>query len=117
MVEISSPESLEVSEVLENAAESQPEWQPAVGIKQVFFSPMAWLNVAWPGLGNIVIGDMRGWLYGLATWIFVFLSLFTFGIPLILFWGFCCYRGYEYAKSNRRKDWAVDATRCEDTEL
>ena len=56
------------------------------------------LNVLWSGIGNIAVGDIEGYGYALANIVIVFLSVFTFGIPLVLFCVFCSMKGYEYLK-------------------
>jgi hypothetical protein len=37
-------------------------------------------NFFWPGLGNVLIGDGRGWGYGFLTWLFVVITGVTGGI-------------------------------------
>lgn len=57
------------------------------------------LNVLWNGLGNIVVGDKRGWGYGFLNWVFVILSIFTLWIPCLLFYAYCGFQGYEYLRA------------------
>jgi hypothetical protein len=54
------------------------------------------LNVFWCGLGNVAIGDSRGWKYGLANWLFFVASFFTFGIPCFCFFVYCSYEGQQF---------------------
>jgi hypothetical protein len=54
------------------------------------------LNVLWNGLGNLAVGDKRGWGYGFLNWVFFIASIFTAGIPCILFFAYCGYQGYQY---------------------
>jgi hypothetical protein len=54
------------------------------------------LNFFWNGLGNIAIGDSRGWGYGFLNWIFLVLSFFTFWVPCLLFFAYCGYTGYQF---------------------
>lgn len=53
-------------------------------------------NFLWSGLGNLVIGDKRGWQLGFLNWLVFALSWFTFGLPSLLFFGFCCFQGYKF---------------------
>jgi hypothetical protein len=54
------------------------------------------LNVLWNGLGNLAIGDKRGWTYGFFNWIVFALSFVTVGIPSLLFFAYCGYAGYQF---------------------
>jgi len=54
------------------------------------------LNILWNGLGNLAIGDKRGWAFGFVNWIAVALSFIMVGIPLILFFAYCGYAGYQF---------------------
>ncbi|MBB5066168.1 hypothetical protein [Granulicella mallensis] len=54
------------------------------------------LNVLWNGLGNLCVGDDRGWGYGFLNWIFFALSFFSAAIPCILFFAYCGYMGYQF---------------------
>jgi len=54
------------------------------------------LNVLWNGLGNLAVGDKRGWGFGFANCLFFIVSIFTAGIPCILFFAYCGYQGYQY---------------------
>lgn len=56
-------------------------------------------NVLWNGLGNLLIGDRRGWKWGFQNWGLVFISIFTFGIPCILGCIHFSLQGYEFLKS------------------
>jgi hypothetical protein len=52
------------------------------------------LNILWNGLGNLAVGDKRGWRFGFVNWVFFVASVFTAGIPCILFFAYCGYQGY-----------------------
>lgn len=54
------------------------------------------LNFLWSGAGNVAIGDRRGWGFVFANIIILVISFFTAFIPSILFFGFCCWTGYQY---------------------
>jgi hypothetical protein len=56
------------------------------------------LNLLWNGLGNIAIGDTRGWGYGFLNLVLFALSIFTMGIPCIVWFAYCGWRGYEFLK-------------------
>lgn len=60
---------------------------------------LLFLNCLWSGLGNIAIGDKRGWAYGFFNWIVFIVSWFTAFLPSIAFFVFCSFRGYEYLRS------------------
>jgi hypothetical protein len=70
----------------------QPELQSAF-VKQMAI--LLALNFLWNGLGNLAIGDKRGWSWGFANWIVIGISIFTLWIPAILFFAYCGYSGYE----------------------
>lgn len=57
------------------------------------------LNVLWNGLGNIAIGDKRGWGFGFFNWVCFVASFFFFFIPCILFFAYCGFKGYQYLQS------------------
>jgi hypothetical protein len=54
------------------------------------------LNILWSGLGNIAIGDKRGWGFGFFNWVCFVASFFFFGVPCILFFAYCGFKGYQY---------------------
>jgi hypothetical protein len=54
------------------------------------------LNFLWSGLGNLAIGDKRGWSLGFFNWLIFALSIFTLWIPSLLFFAFCGYAGYQF---------------------
>jgi RNA polymerase subunit RPABC4/transcription elongation factor Spt4 len=56
------------------------------------------LNFLWNGLGNIAVGDRRGWGYGFLNWIFLVVGWFTLFIPTVLFYAYCGYQGHEYLR-------------------
>jgi hypothetical protein len=59
------------------------------------------LNALWSGVGNVLVGDKNGWRYVFFN-IFVFLiSLETFFIPTVLFFFYCCYKGYKQIEGTR----------------
>jgi hypothetical protein len=55
-------------------------------------------NFLWNGLGNIVVGDRRGWGYGFLNWVFIVVGWFTLFIPTVLFYAYCGYQGHEYLR-------------------
>ena len=57
------------------------------------------LNVLWNGLGNIAIGDKRGWGFGFFNWVCLVASFFFFAVPCILFFAYCGFKGYQYLQS------------------
>lgn len=59
------------------------------------------LNVLWNGLGNIVVGDKRGWKYGCLNWLFFIIAIWTGGVPLLLFGAFCGFQGYGYMRASK----------------
>lgn len=54
------------------------------------------LNVPWPGLGNLAVGDPRGWKFLLICIPICLLGFFTAWVPVILFFAYCCYEGYQF---------------------
>ncbi len=60
------------------------------------------LNILWSGLGNLAIGDKRGWGFGFFNWIVFAISIFTAFIPSILFCVYCTFQGYTYLKQEGR---------------
>lgn len=73
------------------------------------------LNFLWPGLGNAVVGDKRGWRYMVGTVFVCIIGFFTFWIPVILVFVLTSYRGYEFltaraTSSNSQTDGAVQAS-------
>ncbi|HLK66958.1 MAG TPA: hypothetical protein VKU19_26175 [Bryobacteraceae bacterium] len=56
------------------------------------------LNILWSGLGNLVIGDKRGWGFGIVNWIVFAISIFTAFVPSILFFAYCTFQGYTYLR-------------------
>jgi hypothetical protein len=57
------------------------------------------LNVLWSGLGNLAIGDKRGWGFGFLNWVVLVVSWFTLFIPSVLFFVYCSIQGYTYLQS------------------
>jgi hypothetical protein len=55
-------------------------------------------NLLWPGLGNLLIGDSNGWAYGVIYWLVAAISLFTFGIPALIYFIIACVTGREFLK-------------------
>jgi len=43
------------------------------------------LNVLWNGLGNLAVGDKRGWKYGFANWVFFAGASATFGMAGVVY--------------------------------
>jgi hypothetical protein len=54
------------------------------------------LNALWNGLGNVAVGDKRGWLYMLFNIIMFIGAFFTFGIGLIAFYVYCGAKGTKF---------------------
>lgn len=54
------------------------------------------LNCLWNGLGNLAIGDKRGWVWGFFNWVVLAIGFFTFWIPCLLFFAYCGYAGYQF---------------------
>ena len=54
------------------------------------------LNILWSGVGNLAVGDKRGWGFLLINIVVFTVGLFMLGIPILLFFGYCCYSGYQY---------------------
>ena len=76
-----------------------PSGPPSPELQGPFVGQMAKLlilNCLWNGLGNLAIGDKRGWGWGFFNWVVFALSFFTLGIPSILFFAFCGYAGYQF---------------------
>jgi thymidylate synthase ThyX/TM2 domain-containing membrane protein YozV len=72
------------------------------------------LNLLWPGLGNLVVGEIgAGLLFGFAHWFFVGLTILTHGLG-----GFFCFGNYIVASAvghqwiHRRYARALDAIRA-----
>lgn len=61
------------------------------------------LNVLWAGLGNICIGDKRGWLFGILTWFFWAIAIYTMGIPLLVYFIVVTHAGYTFLQRQRMK--------------
>jgi hypothetical protein len=53
-------------------------------------------NLFWAGLGNILIGDERGWNFGMFTWIAVVLAFFTGGVSIFAWGAYCITRGSNF---------------------
>lgn len=64
------------------------------------------LNALWNGLGNIAIGDKRGWGWGFANCLIFALAIFTAGVPAMIFFAYCGFEGYKFlaAKSSREAE-------------
>jgi hypothetical protein len=68
------------------------------------------LNMLWNGLGNIAVGDHRGWKYALFNLLLTLpalLLLATLGpigfVPGIAFYAYCAYQGYSYLEEEKRQ--------------
>lgn len=61
------------------------------------------LNILWAGLGNICIGDKRGWLFGILTWLFLVIAIYTAGITLLLYFIAVTYAGYTFLQRGQRE--------------
>lgn len=80
---------------------SQPELQSN------FVSQMAVLllcNVLWSGLGNLAIGDKRGWALGFINWIAFALSFLMVGVPSVLFFAYCGFVGYQFLQQKQQTE-------------
>ena len=58
-------------------------------------------NILWNGLGNLLIGDQRGWKWGFINWILIMASLPTLGIPCILGVIYFSIKGHEFIKARQ----------------
>jgi hypothetical protein len=56
-------------------------------------------NILWNGLGNLIIGDSRGWKWGSLNWLLFIPSLFTLGIPCVIGCIYFSMQGYEFLKA------------------
>lgn len=54
------------------------------------------LNCFWAGLGNLAVGDQRGWSFGFATWLAIGLSFLIPVLPLLAWFAFASYLGYQF---------------------
>ncbi len=60
------------------------------------------LNVLWNGLGNVAVGDKRGWGYGFLNCVFFGVGFFTAFIPVLFFYAYCGYQGYQFLRASTR---------------
>ena len=58
------------------------------------------LNFLWNGLGNIAVGDKRGWGYGFLNCVFFGVGFFTAFIPVLFFYAYCGYQGYQFLRAS-----------------
>jgi hypothetical protein len=65
------------------------------------------LNVLWNGLGNLAIGDKRGWQYGFFNLVIFAISFFSVGLPSVLFFAYCGYAGYQFLLELQNKSEAA----------
>jgi hypothetical protein len=70
-----------------------PELQSPFVVRMLI---MGGLNFFWPGLGNLVVGDKRGWRYMLASIVICLVGFFTLWIPVVLFFVYCTHAGYQF---------------------
>jgi hypothetical protein len=59
-------------------------------------------NALWAGLGNLMVGDKRGWAYGFTTWLWAILSglIPPVGIIMLIVWFcYCSKKAYQYLES------------------
>jgi hypothetical protein len=54
------------------------------------------LNFLWSGIGNLAVGDKRGWGFMLVNVVIFVVGFFTLFIPVILFFVYCSYTGYQF---------------------
>jgi len=59
------------------------------------------LNVLWSGIGNVAIGDKRGWGFMFMNIIVFIVSIFTAFVPSLLFFAICSYAGYRFLSESR----------------
>ncbi len=62
-------------------------------------------NFLWAGLGNLMVGDKRGWPYGFTTWVWYILVFVVppVGIIMGIVWFcYCSKKAYEYVNSQSR---------------
>jgi hypothetical protein len=64
--------------------------------------PLSWrfklyfFNGLWSGWGNMAVGDSRGGYYAKLNIVFFIIGVFTFFIPALIFYIYCCHQGYQY---------------------
>lgn len=75
-------------------------WEPDPLVKPMIV--LLTFNFLWNGLGNIIIGDKRGWGYGVLNWLVVALSFFTMWVPCLVFFAGCCWQGYLFLHTQQR---------------
>jgi hypothetical protein len=61
------------------------------------------LNALWNGLGNLAIGDKRGWGFGFFNLIVFAISWFTTFVPSVLFFAYCGFQGYNYLQKTSKE--------------
>ena len=59
------------------------------------------LNCLWSGLGNLAVGDKRGGRFAAINIAVFIVGFFTAFIPLLLFFAYCCYEGYQFLLANK----------------
>lgn len=82
-------------------AGNQTPWQLPTSpqLQSQFVSQMAILlivNCLWAGLGNLAVGDKRGWSFGFVTWLAIGLSFLIPALPLLAWFAFASYLGYQF---------------------
>lgn len=68
-------------------------------LQQKFVTQMAMLlllNFFWSGLGNLSIGDKRGWSYGFVNWIVFIIGCFTLWLPCLAYFAYTGYEGHKF---------------------
>ncbi len=80
-----------------NTSAAHPGLSIPQGISSVFV--LIILNIVWNGLGNLAVGDTRGWKYGFFNWACAIASLALAGIPCIAWCVYCSVKGYEHLKA------------------
>jgi len=65
------------------------------------------LNALWNGFGNVVVGDRRGWRYALYNVALFAIGFFTVFVPVVLFYVYCAYEGYQYLNQPSRVSFNV----------
>jgi hypothetical protein len=73
---------------------------------------MCGLNILWNGIGNIAVGDKRGWWFGIINIFIVLLSSMAahmfeepgFLLFVVLFYAYCNYLGYLSLRGSTTRD-------------
>jgi hypothetical protein len=84
--------------------------------KSIKLALLLMLNIIWNGLGNVAVGDERGWIYVfINVWLFIFprfvihVGLLGY-VPILGYYAYCGFKGYKYI-SKSTKSPSVDVPR------